>query len=118
MRTATVGELGVRGQRRPPGPAPRRRRIALMAVLIAAAMPVRIATSFPVVSSVSILDLLLVLAAATLVLDLASGPLDTGYRDLFWILLIPLTVATASLAWSQDPAATLRAVLVYVEGVV
>jgi O-antigen ligase len=89
-----------------------------MVVLIAAAMPVRLATSFPVVSSVSILDILLLLAAATLFMDLAFRPLDTGYRDLFWVLLAPSAVATASLVWSQDRAATLRAVLVYVEGLV
>jgi hypothetical protein len=48
--------------------------VALIVVLLAAAMPVRISGSFALMSSVSVLDLLLVAAAATLFLDLASVP--------------------------------------------
>ena len=95
-----------------------RPRIALTLVLVAAAMPVRTFQSVPVVNSASILDLLLVLVGATLFLDLAFRPVDTGYRELFWLLCIPLVVTIISLAWSEDPNFTLRACLVYAEGLV
>ncbi len=89
-----------------------------MAVLIAAAMPVRIFDSLPVVSSVSILDLLLVLAMATLFLDLAFRPIDIGHRALFCLLCVPLVVSILSLVWSQDYNATLRSLFVYAEGLI
>jgi hypothetical protein len=89
-----------------------------MIVLIAAAMPVRISDAFPVVRSVSVLDVLLVVLALTLCLDLASHPLDTGYENLFLLLVIPLSVTTASVVWSQDRPATVRAVLIYTEGII
>jgi O-antigen ligase len=85
---------------------------------LAAAMPVRIGDSFPVVRSVSILDLLLVAAAATLYLDLAFRPLDLGYRALFGILCVPLVLSVVSLVWSQDRPATLRSTIIYAEGLV
>jgi O-antigen ligase len=102
----------------PMGPSSARPRIALMVVLLAAAMPVRISGSFPVINSVSVLDVLLLVFGLTLLLDLASRPLDTGYRDLFSLLCIPLVVAIASIAWSDDRSATLRAVLIYAEGII
>jgi O-antigen ligase len=105
-------------QRTLPGPAPGRRRIALMVVLIAAAMPVRLSQSVPVVNSVSVLDILLVLAAGTLFLDLAFRPLDTGYRELFWILCLPPILTAVSLVWSTDRPATLRTLFSYAEGVI
>jgi hypothetical protein len=89
-----------------------------MTVLVAAAMPVRIFQSVPVVSSASVLDVLLIVVGATLFLDLAFRPVDTGYRALFWLLCLPLIVTTVSLAWSGDRNATLRAALVYAEGLV
>lgn len=89
-----------------------------MAVLLAAAMPYRISGSFPIVNSVSVLDILLIVAAVTLFLDLAFRPLDTGYRPLFWLLCLPLVLSVLSIVWSQDRPATVRASLVYVEGVV
>jgi O-antigen ligase len=101
-----------------PGPRPARPRIALMAVLIAAAMPVRIYGHFPVVGSVSVLDLVLVLAAVTLFLDMAFRPVDRGYRELFWLLCIPLAVSAMSIAWSQDPLASVRTWLTYAEGII
>jgi hypothetical protein len=102
----------------PAHPRPYRARVALMAVLLAAAMPVRIADSFPLVNSVSILDLLLLAVAATLYLDLTFRPLDPGYRVLFGILCVPLVLAAASLAWSQDRSATLRSAIITAEGLV
>jgi O-antigen ligase len=99
-------------------PRPRRARVALTVVLVAAAMPVRIGDSFPVVRSVSILDLLLLAAAATLYLDLAFRPLDLGYRALFGILCVPLVLSAVSLVWSQDRPATLRSTIIYAEGLV
>lgn len=95
-----------------------RPRLALMAVLLAAAMPVRISGSFPLINSLSILDILLIVAAATLFLDLAFRPLDLGYRELFWVLCLPMVVLTVSIVWSHDRPATLRSLLIYTEGLV
>jgi O-Antigen ligase len=93
-------------------------RIALMTVLVAAAMPVRIFQSVPVVNSASVLDVLLIVVGATLFLDLAFRPVETGYSALFWLLCLPLVLTTVSLAWSDDRNATVRAALVYAEGLV
>jgi O-antigen ligase len=87
-------------------------------VLLAAAMPVRISSGFPVINSVSILDVLLLLAAATLFLDLAFRPIDPGYKALFWILCVPLVLSVVSIVWSQDRPATLRSVIIYAEGLI
>jgi hypothetical protein len=89
-----------------------------MTVLVAAAMPVRIFQSVPVVSSASVLDVLLIVVGATLFLDLAFRPVETGYRALFWLLCLPLVFTTVSLTWSEDRNATLRAALVYAEGLI
>jgi O-antigen ligase len=89
-----------------------------MTVLVVAAMPVRISGSFPVVDSVSVLDILLVIAAATLMLDLAFRPVDTGYRELFLLLCVPLVLSTVSIVWSQDRPATVRASLIFAEGLI
>jgi len=89
-----------------------------MLVLIAAAMPVRVAHSLPVINSFSVLDILLVAVAATLFLDLAFGAVDTGPRDLFRLLCVPLVISVLSLVWSHDRAATVRAVIVYAEGLI
>lgn len=89
-----------------------------MVVLLAAAMPIRISGSFPIINSISVLDLLLLVFGLTLLLDVASRPLDTGYRDLFPLLCIPLIVSIASVVWSQDRPATLRAVITYAEGII
>ena len=100
------------------GPRPERPRIALTAVLIAAAMPVRLSADIPVINSVSVLDILLIAAAVTLYLDLAVRPLDPGYRPLFWILWIPFVLSIISLVWSEDRIATLRSVFIYAEGLI
>jgi len=89
-----------------------------MVVLLAAAMPVRILHSLPLVSSASILDVALLLVALTLVLDLAFRPLDTGYPELFWLFCVPLVVPGISIVWSQDRTETLRTVLIYAEGLI
>lgn len=89
-----------------------------MIVLLAAALPVRVVASFPIIQTVSVLDVLLILVAVTLVLDLSFRPLDTGDRRLFLLLCLPLVLSVLSLVWSQDRPATLRASLVYAEGVV
>lgn len=98
--------------------APGRARLALMAVLLAAAMPIRLFESLPVAGSASILDLLLVAAAATLFLDLAFRPIDVGYPALFLLLSIPFIFATASLVWSEDRNATLSTMLIYAESLI
>jgi hypothetical protein len=95
-----------------------RPRILLMLVLIAAAMPVRLASSVPGIKSVSVLDILLGVAAMTLFLDSAFKPLDVGYRSLFVLLCVPAAVCAVSMLWTQDRSATFRATLVYAEGVV
>src|SRR3954454_2464755 len=100
----------------PRGPRPSRPRIALTAVLLAAAMPVRISDTFPIVNSVSILDILLLAAAATLFLDLAFRPIDPGHRRLFRILCVPLVHSLPSLVCSQDRAATVCSTIIYAEG--
>jgi hypothetical protein len=89
-----------------------------MVVLLAAAMPVRIPVSVPLINSVSVLDILLCLVALTLALDCAYHPPDIGPPRLFALLCIPAVVCGLSVVWSQDRAATLRATVIYVEGVV
>jgi hypothetical protein len=98
--------------------APDRPRVALMAVLVAAAMPVRIVHSVPLLGSASVLDLALLIAGVTLFLDLAFRPLDVGYRELFWLLSLPLILSTISFAWSADRPATLRVAISYAEGLI
>lgn len=102
----------------PPGTLVWRGRLFLSVVLLAAAMPIRIAEGVPVVNSFSILDLLLLAAASTLFLDTSYRALDIGYRQVFWILSLPLLLSIVSFLWSQDHSATLRSALIYFEGVV
>jgi hypothetical protein len=90
----------------------------LMALLLAAAMPLRIVHGLPIVDSFSILDVVLLVAGLTLFLDLSFRPLDTGYQQVFVILCVPLVVSMFSIVWSQDRPATVRAILIYVEGVI
>lgn len=101
-----------------PGRAAGGHRIALMLVLLAAAMPIRTLGPNSVIRSMSILDVLLLVAAVTLALDCAVRPLNIGYPRLFGLLCVPLLVCCLSLTWSQDMAATLRTTLVYLEGIV
>ena len=100
------------------GPAPGRPRIALMLVLLAAAMPVRLSGSILFLNSVSILDILLIVVAVTLFLDLAFRPPNLGYRGLFLLLCVPLVMSVLSLVWSEDRSASLRAVLISLEALV
>jgi hypothetical protein len=105
--------------RRSTGAGPRPRpRILLMLVLIAAAMPVRIASDVPGIKSVSVLDVLLGFVAMTLFVDCAFKPLDIGFRKLFILLCLPAVICGMSMLWTQDPGATLRATIVYGEGIV
>jgi O-Antigen ligase len=94
------------------------RRLFFAALILAAAMPVEIAEGVPIVNSLSILDVLLLVGALTLFLDLAYRPLDLGYRHLFWILCIPLAASLVSVVWSQDRSATVRTAFITAEGVV
>lgn len=95
-----------------------RPRVALMAVLVAAAMPIRIPVSVPLIHSVSVLDLALLAVALTLLLDCAVRPPDVGYPKLFALLCVPLGICALSMLWSQDRAATARSLLIYAEGVI
>jgi hypothetical protein len=94
------------------------RRLFFAALILAAAMPVEIAEGVPIVNSLSILDVLLIVGALTLFLDLAYRPLDLGYPHLFWILCIPLAASLVSVVWSQDRSATVRTAFITAEGVV
>ena len=105
-------------QRRLRSVAPDRPRVALMAVLLAAAMPIRIVHSVPLLGSASVLDLALVIAGVTLFLDLAFRPLNVGYRELFWLLSVPLLLSVISFTWSMDRPATLRVAINFAEGLV
>jgi hypothetical protein len=96
---------------------PRRRlRLALLIMLAAAAMPLRIGVTMPVVHSIDLLDLVLIPLSLTLVLDLALHRIDVGYPPLFVLLLVPAVVTLLSLAWSQDRQQSLRTLIIYVEG--
>ncbi len=93
-------------------------RIFLSLVLVSAAMPVTVAQGVPIVNSIRILDILLLFAALTLVLDLAYRPLELGYRQVFWILALLVLVSLVSVVWSQDRTATVRALTISLEGLV
>jgi hypothetical protein len=95
-----------------------RPRVALVLFLVAAAMPVRIAHSVPLVNSFSVLDVLIIGAGITLFLDLSFRPLDVGYPALFALLCVPMVVTIASMVWSEDRSTTSRAVFVYAEGLI
>ena len=95
-----------------------RPRLFFAALLLAAAMPLELASGVPIVNSVSMLDVLLLVGGLTLLLDLAFRPLDVGYRQLFLLLCIPLAASLASVVWSQDRPTTLRTVFFTGEAVV
>jgi hypothetical protein len=103
---------------RAPTVRPDRPRLLLGAVLIAAAMPVRFPVPSPVFTSFSVLDVLMLVAAVTLVLDLPFRRLDVGYRTIFGLLAVPATATVLSLSWSQDRTATLAVVGFTLESVV
>jgi O-antigen ligase len=89
-----------------------------MLLFLAAAMPVRFVHGLPLLSSASVLDVAVVIAGASLWLDLAFRPLDTGYPQLFALLCAPPLIAVVSLAWSHDRSLTLRTMLEYTEGLI
>ncbi|MET9734065.1 O-antigen ligase family protein [Streptomyces sp. NPDC006458] len=95
-----------------------RPRILLGLVLVAAAMPVRFGVSAPLLGSVSVLDIMLCVAAASLAVGWAVRPLDIGYPRLFLLLCIPMAAAALSMLWSLDRGATFLATVVYAEGVI
>jgi O-antigen ligase len=103
---------------RVPSVDPARPRLLLGAVLVAAAMPLRIPVELPVISSVSVLDLLLLVAAFTLVLDLPFRPLSVGYPAVFALLAVPVVACLFSLAWSQDRPATIAVLSFTIESLV
>jgi O-antigen ligase len=96
---------------------PRRRpRIALGIVLVAAAAPYRFYGSFPVVSSISFLDIALLIAGGVMLLRSGVHRNDVGDRRLFWLLTVPVAMSAISLLWSTQRGATLRETLTYLEG--
>lgn len=94
------------------------RRLGLVVLLLAAAMPVRIPVSVGIINSVSILDLLLVGAAATLYVRVVLHRLSVGYPELFLLLVLAPAASAVSLAWSRDVAATARSTLIYLESLI
>lgn len=96
----------------------RRRRVALGVVLIAAAAPFRFYGRFPLVASISVLDIALIIAAAIMLLRSAVERTDVGDRRLFWLLCVPPAVCALSILWSQDRAATVKETLTYLESLV
>ncbi|WP_157728650.1 O-antigen ligase family protein [Actinopolymorpha singaporensis] len=100
----------------------RRPRVMVMLVLLAAAMPFRFPvwypTSFPVIKSVSILDMMLVVGLTVLLLDLKRRRLNLGYRALALLLAVPVLVSALSLMWSDDRIATLRTTVNFLEAFV
>lgn len=109
--------LETRGHLQQRAPAPR--RIGLMLVLLAAAMPFRFPTSVLVANSLSILDVLLILAAIGIAFGVAtSRSLELGYTQVFVLLAVPVSASALSILWSQDLVATARSTLIYVEGMV
>jgi hypothetical protein len=89
-----------------------------MLVLLAEAMPARLPVSLGPVNSVSVLDFLLIAGAMSIYFRTAVvHRLDSGYPRLFLLLSLPLGASALSMLWSQDPAATIRSSLIYLEGI-
>jgi O-antigen ligase len=97
---------------------PDRPRLGLMALLLLAAMPVRLPTEVPLLGSVSVLDLFLFLASWTLVLDLPLRPLNWGYSSVVSLMAVPAVASLLSVVWSGDPVTSVKAALAYLEGLV
>jgi len=94
------------------------RRLGLGLVLLAAAAPYRYYGSFPLVASVSVLDVALLLAGFGLIARRAmTGPIDVGDRRLFALLCVLPVLSLTSMLWTVDSVATLRETLSYGESV-
>ena len=95
------------------------RRVGLGLVLLTAAAPYRYYGHFPVVASVSVLDVALLLAGCGLLVQRAAlGSSDVGDPRLFRLLCVLPALSAASALWSKDLNATVRETLAYVEGLV
>jgi len=95
---------------------PQRPRVLLTLALLAAAMPLRLPA--PVVGTISLLDMVLIVAAASLLLDLPFRRLEAGPRTLLLLLAIPLVASVVAVGWSQDRGATVGVCLVSIEALV
>ena len=105
-----LGQAAARSGTRP--------RILLMLVLIAAAMPVRFDVTVRGFNSISVLDIMLGIAAVSLVVSWAVKPIDVGYRRLFVLLCIPAVISAMSMLWTQDRGDTFRSTVIYAEGLI
>lgn len=95
----------------------RYRRIGLWLVLLAAAAPYRYYGSFPLVASISVLDVALLLAALSMLARQAMvGPGGGADRRLVGLVAVLPVLSLASLVWTVDPSATTRETLSYAEG--
>jgi O-antigen ligase len=90
------------------------------ALVIAAGLPVRFKIGFAVFGSFTLLDIVLAVAALRLLFGiLASGsPVRIGDRRVTILLAIPFLVCVASLVWTDDLRATLRAIGMFTEAMV
>lgn len=95
-------------------------RIGPLLLLAAAAFPFRFYIEFGVFRSFSILDIALLLAGLALLLQVSrnGGKLYVGDRLMLTLLAIPVTVAIASLSWSDYSAVSARYVTHSLEGLV
>lgn len=95
------------------------RRLGLGVVLLAAIVPYRVYGSFPLVASVSVLDVALALAALSMLARRAVlGPTPGADPRLLVLISVLPALSLASMMWTADLAATAREVLSYGEGVV
>ena len=94
-------------------------RIALGFLLLAAAVPWRYYGSFPLVASLSVLDVAVVAAAGVLLARHAMLP-SPPTVDVWPVVLVAVLPAlcVASLVWTADVPATIRESVSYAEGMV
>jgi len=104
---------------------PRRRRgllrwhWGLFLVLVAAAFPVQLGHSLPVIGSPSLIDVAMLGALWSLLAGLAlRRRIVPAYRALFVIVAIPVYVTAVSMMWSQDLSSTMQTTLSSLFGLV
>jgi O-antigen ligase len=90
------------------------------ALILAAAMPLRIRIGFAVFGSFTILDVALLLAAARVLFGSLSryGRVPLGDRWITLLLAVPLAVCIVSLLWTEDLRATVRSIAIFAEAMV
>lgn len=93
--------------------------LAATMLVVAAAASVRFSFGVGFFNSLSVLDVMLLLALIPAGFLLVGGrELSLGDATVFGCLLLPLLISAASTLWSQDLDGTLRTVVFYVESIV